>query len=61
MSRKKETFSKREKEKKRIKQRLDKAEKKEKRKASNDKGKPLEEMLAYVDEHGNLSSTPPQQ
>ena len=59
MARKKETYSKREKDKKRIKQRIDKAEKKEQRKANNNKGKSLEDMLAYVDENGNLSSVQP--
>jgi hypothetical protein len=60
MARKKETYNKREKDKKRIKQRMDKAEKKEQRKANSNKGKPLEDMLAYVDENGNLSSVHPE-
>lgn len=59
MSRKKETYNKREKEKKKIKRQNDKAERKEQRKVNNDKGKPLEEMLAYIDENGNLTSVPP--
>ena len=29
------------------------------RKANAKKGKPLEEMMAYIDENGNISSTPP--
>ena len=29
------------------------------RKLDNNKGKSLEDMLAYVDENGNISSTPP--
>jgi len=59
MAKSKQSFNKREKEMKRIKQRMEKAEKKEERKANNNKGKPLDEMLAYIDENGNLSSTPP--
>ena len=34
-------------------------EKMEERKANVQKGKSLDDMLAYVDENGNLSSTPP--
>ncbi len=54
-----ETFSKKEKEKLRQKKRKDKQEKKEDRKATAQKGQPLELMLAYVDENGNIVSTPP--
>lgn len=54
-----ETFSKKEKEKARQKKRKDKEEKKEDRKANAVKGQRLDEMLAYVDENGNISSTPP--
>lgn len=59
MAKSKQSFNKREKEKKRIKQREDKAQRREERKNNNNKGKPLEEMLAYLDENGNLSSVPP--
>lgn len=59
MAKSKETFNKREKEKKRLKQRQEKREKQEERKANAAKGKPLEAMLAYIDENGNLSSVPP--
>jgi cold shock CspA family protein len=59
MAKSKETFNKREKEKKRLKQKQDKQEKMDERKASAKKGKPLEEMMAYIDENGNISSTPP--
>lgn len=59
MSTSKETFNKREKEKARQKKKLQKQEKKEDRKANLNKGKSLDQMLAYVDENGNLSSTPP--
>ena len=59
MAKSKETFGKKEKEKKRLKQRQEKLEKMEERKANAKKGKTLDEMLAYIDENGNLSSTPP--
>lgn len=59
MGRSTETFSKKEKEKKRLKKQQDKIEKSEDRKANSDKGKSLEDMMAYVDENGNITSTPP--
>src|SRR5215217_5885682 len=59
MGKSQETFAKKEKEKKKLKQRQDKAEKMEERKANGKKGKSLEDMMAYLDENGNLSSTPP--
>lgn len=37
-----------------------KAFKKEDRKTNNNKGKGLDSMIAYVDENGHLSSTPPE-
>lgn len=52
------TFNKRENEKKRIQKRKDKEERKEERKA-NKESKSFEDMIAYVDENGNFSSTPP--
>ena len=57
MGKSQETFSKKEKEKKRLKKRQEKLAKREERK-SNPK-KSFEEMIAYVDENGNLSDTPP--
>ena len=59
MGRSVETFSKKEREKKKFKKQQDKKEKAEDRKANSDKGKSLEDMMAYIDEHGNISSTPP--
>jgi cold shock CspA family protein len=59
MGKSQETFSKKQKEKKRLKKRQDKAEKMEERKANAKKGKTLEEMMAYIDENGNITSTPP--
>lgn len=54
-----ESFGKKEKEKQKAKQKQDKAQKMKERKASNNKGKSLEDMMAYLDENGNLVSTPP--
>src|SRR5689334_18940281 len=59
MARGKQTFNKSEREKKKRKERKDKEERREDRKANNNKGKSFEEMLAYVDEYGRLSNTPP--
>lgn len=54
-----ETFLKKEKEKKRAKKKLEKAEKKSERKTHNSKGKSLDDMIAYVDEYGNITDVPP--
>jgi len=54
-----ETFGKKEKEKARLKKAKDKKEKAEERKANSVGGKSLEDMMAYIDEHGNITSTPP--
>ncbi|MFT4155781.1 cold-shock protein [Parafilimonas sp.] len=59
MSKSKETFNKKEKEKKRLKKKQEKVEKMQERKANAGKAKSLEDMMAYIDENGNLSSTPP--
>lgn len=59
MSRSQTTVGKKENEKKKAKKRQDKQDKKEERKLNNNKGKGLDEMMAYLDENGNLSSTPP--
>lgn len=53
-----DTSAKKEKQKKKAKAKQEKAEKMRDRKA-NSKSKSLEDMLAYIDENGNLSSTPP--
>ena len=53
-----ETFNKREKEKKRLKKRLDKQQKLAERKA-NSPGGGLDNMIAYVDENGQITDTPP--
>lgn len=54
-----ETVGKKERDKQKMRKRQDKLEKMEQRKAKASKGKTLEEMMAYVDENGNLSATPP--
>ncbi|MDB5197848.1 MAG: DNA-binding protein [Flaviaesturariibacter sp.] len=54
-----QTFNKKEKEKARLKQRQEKAEKMEERKANAKKGQSLDDMMAYIDENGNITSTPP--
>jgi CspA family cold shock protein len=54
-----ESFSKKEKAKQKAKQKQEKAEKMKERKANHVKGKSLDEMMAYVDEDGNITSTPP--
>jgi len=59
MAKSQATYSKKENEKKRLKKQKDKQEKKEERQANAKKGLALEDMLAYVDENGNISSTPP--
>ncbi|MBO9641193.1 MAG: cold shock domain-containing protein, partial [Siphonobacter aquaeclarae] len=59
MARAKETSSKKENAKRKSLKKVEKQNKKELRKSSSDKGKSLEEMLMYVDENGNLSSSPP--
>ncbi len=59
MAKSQETFGKKEKEKKRLKKQQDKREKMEERKANAKKGKSLDEMMAYLDENGNISSAPP--
>lgn len=53
-----ETFNKKDKEKKRLKKRLDKQQKLADRKA-NSQGGGLENMMAYVDENGHITDTPP--
>ena len=58
MAKSKETINKREKEKKKLTQQRDKKLKSEERKANKKKGGSLEDMMAYLDEDGNLTSQP---
>lgn len=59
MGRSQETFGKKDNEKKRAKKKTEKEERKVERQANAKAGQPLEEMFAYVDENGNITSTPP--
>lgn len=60
MAKSQETFNKKEKEKKRLKKREEKQKRKEERKANTPEGSgSFESMLAYVDENGNITDTPP--
>jgi cold shock CspA family protein len=58
MAKSQETFNKKEKEKNRLKKRQDKQQKKEERRASAPGGG-LDSMMAYVDENGQITDTPP--
>jgi cold shock CspA family protein len=59
MAKSQDTWNKKEMEKKGLKKRQDKEQKKEERKANAKEGTSFNDMIAYVDEYGNLSSTPP--
>jgi len=59
MAKSQQTFNKIEKEKKKLKKREDKQKKKVERKANSNKGNGLDSMIAYVDENGYLTDTPP--
>ncbi len=59
MGRSQETVGKKEKEKKKAQKKKEKEGRKEDRKTNNNKGKSLDDMMAYIDENGNISSTPP--
>ena len=54
-----ETWNKKEREKKKQKDRKDKEERKQERKDNAKEGKSLDDMMAYIDENGNISATPP--
>jgi cold shock CspA family protein len=59
MPRPQASVTKKEIEKKKVQKRKEKEQRKEERKANAKDGKSLEDMMAYVDENGNISSTPP--
>ncbi|WP_299205956.1 cold-shock protein [Brumimicrobium sp.] len=61
MGRSQESFSKREKEKKKAKKKKEKQLKREQRQEDNVQGGSLDDMIAYVDEFGNLTDTPPEE
>jgi cold shock CspA family protein len=54
-----ETWNKKEREKKKQQNKKEKAERKQERKDNAKDGKSFDDMLAYLDENGNLSSQPP--
>jgi cold shock CspA family protein len=58
MAKSQETFTKREREKQRIKKQQEKREKMQERKSNKEKGKSLDDMMAYLDENGNLTDKP---
>jgi len=53
------SWNKKERENKKRQERKQKEERREERKENAKKGKSLEDMMAYIDENGNISSTPP--
>lgn len=57
MAKSRETWNKKEAEKKKVKKRKDKEQKREERKAKDKSS--FDDMIAYVDENGNIVSTPP--
>jgi len=61
MGRSQETFSKKENAKKRQQKKREKEQRREEKRqaAASNKGKSLDDMLAYVDEYGNITTTPP--
>jgi len=59
MSKSQETWNKKETEKKRLKKKKDKEEKKNERRANSKVAGGFDDMIAYVDENGQISSTPP--
>jgi len=59
MARAQDSFGKREKEKKRLKKKQEKENKRQERKANSKKGEGFDQMIAYVDEFGQISDTPP--
>jgi len=59
MAKSQETSNKKDLEKKKLQKKKEKEQRKEERKAAAKEGKSFEDMLAYVDENGNITSTPP--
>jgi cold shock CspA family protein len=60
MAKSQETWNKKEREKKKQKSKQDKQEKKlERKQNAGSEGKSLDDMMAYIDENGNITSTPP--
>ena len=60
MSKSQNSFMKKQREKKKMMKKKEKEERKKERQENNDKGAGLSEMLAYVDEFGNITDQPPE-
>ncbi|HEY9049236.1 MAG TPA: cold shock domain-containing protein [Ohtaekwangia sp.] len=59
MAKQDESAHKKEVEKRKLQKKKEKEQRREERKANAKEGRSLEDMIAYVDENGNLTSTPP--
>ncbi len=59
MARSQASSTKKEKEKIKLQKKKEKEQRKEERRANSKEGKTLDDMLAYVDENGNITSVPP--
>ncbi len=59
MARSQETYSKKERQKKKLQKKKEKQLRRDERRLEDPKAKSLDDMIAYVDENGNISSTPP--
>jgi len=59
MAKSKESWNKQETEKKKEQKRKEKEQRKEERRANAKEGVSFDDMIAYVDENGNITSTPP--
>jgi len=59
MAKSHQTWNKKDREQQKQKARKEKEERKKERKEHAQKGKSLEQMMAYLDENGNISSSPP--
>ncbi len=61
MGRSQNRFIKQQKEKKKLQKRKEKEEKKKERQENNAKGGDMSDMIAYLDEYGNIVSEPPEE
>jgi len=59
MAKSQTTVTKKDKENKRLQKRKEKEQRREERKANAKEGMTLQDMMAFVDEYGNITSTPP--
>lgn len=61
MGRSQNSFIKAQKQKEKLRKRHEKELKKKERQENNAKGGSLQDMMAYIDENGNISNTPPEE